>query len=122
MRILIACEYSGRVRAAFRSLGHDAWSADLPAEDNGPHIQVTLPRCSASLGTWSLRTPLAHTCAIQVSVGCTTTARGSAAKPCGAAQVGERCAGCGNWYAYGACPDCRAQVSDSDRRDCGGEL
>lgn len=57
MRILIACEYSGRVRAAFRSLGHDAWSADLPAEDNGPHIQVTLPRCSASLGTWSLRTP-----------------------------------------------------------------
>lgn len=47
MRILIACEYSGRVRAAFRSLGHDAWSADLPAEDNGPHIQVTLPRCSA---------------------------------------------------------------------------
>lgn len=40
MRILIACEYSGRVRAAFRSLGLDAWSADLLlAEDGGPHIQ-----------------------------------------------------------------------------------
>ena len=35
MRILVACEYSGRVRQAFSRLGHDAWSLDLlPAEDN----------------------------------------------------------------------------------------
>jgi len=34
MKILVACEYSGRVREAFRALGHDAWSCDLePAED-----------------------------------------------------------------------------------------
>lgn len=34
MRVLIACEYSGAVRRAFRALGHDAWSCDLlPAED-----------------------------------------------------------------------------------------
>ena len=34
MRILVACEYSGRVREAFRSLGHDAWSCDiLPSDD-----------------------------------------------------------------------------------------
>lgn len=41
MRILIACEYSGRVREAFRKMGHDAWSCDLlPADDNSPyHIQ-----------------------------------------------------------------------------------
>ena len=40
MRVLIACEFSGVVRSAFRSLGHDAWSCDLlPAEDGGPHIQ-----------------------------------------------------------------------------------
>lgn len=41
MRILIACEYSGRVREAFRKLGHDAWSCDLlPADDRSPyHIQ-----------------------------------------------------------------------------------
>lgn len=33
MRILIACEFSGIVRDAFRQLGHDAWSADLlPSE------------------------------------------------------------------------------------------
>jgi hypothetical protein len=29
MRILVACEYSGRVRDAFVALGHDAWSCDL---------------------------------------------------------------------------------------------
>ena len=41
MRVLIACEYSGRVREAFRKLGHDAWSCDiLPSDDNSPyHIQ-----------------------------------------------------------------------------------
>jgi hypothetical protein len=34
MRILVACEFSGVVRRAFRALGHDAWSCDLlPAED-----------------------------------------------------------------------------------------
>jgi hypothetical protein len=39
MRVLVGCEFSGRVRAAFRDLGHDAWSCDLlPAEDGGPHI------------------------------------------------------------------------------------
>lgn len=34
MNVLIACEYSGRVREAFRHRGHDAWSCDLlPSED-----------------------------------------------------------------------------------------
>lgn len=41
MRILIACEYSGRVREAFRARGHEAWSCDLlDSEDDSPwHIQ-----------------------------------------------------------------------------------
>lgn len=41
MRVLVACEYSGRVRQAFRDRGHDAWSCDLlPAEDGSPfHYQ-----------------------------------------------------------------------------------
>lgn len=40
MRILIACEFSGIVRDAFRAKGHDAWSCDLlPTEKPGPHIQ-----------------------------------------------------------------------------------
>lgn len=34
MRVLVACEFSGAVREAFRRRGHDAWSCDLlPAED-----------------------------------------------------------------------------------------
>lgn len=41
MRILVACEFSGVVRQAFRDKGHDAWSCDLlPADDNSPfHFQ-----------------------------------------------------------------------------------
>lgn len=41
MRVLVACEYSGRVRQAFRELGHDAWSCDLKpaADDSEYHIQ-----------------------------------------------------------------------------------
>lgn len=39
-RVLVACEFSGVVRRAFRARGHDAWSCDLlPAEDGGDHIQ-----------------------------------------------------------------------------------
>lgn len=38
MKILVACEYSGRVRDAFIALGHDAISCDLlPTETEGPH-------------------------------------------------------------------------------------
>jgi hypothetical protein len=38
MRVLVACEYSGRVRDAFTSLGHDAWSCDtLTTESPGNH-------------------------------------------------------------------------------------
>jgi len=41
MRVLVGCEYSGRVRNAFRDAGHDAWSCDLlPSEDDSPfHVQ-----------------------------------------------------------------------------------
>ena len=40
MRVLVACEYSGRVRDAFIALGHEAMSCDLlPADSPGPHYQ-----------------------------------------------------------------------------------
>lgn len=41
MKVLVACEFSGVVREAFRKLGHDAWSCDLRrAEDHSPfHIE-----------------------------------------------------------------------------------
>lgn len=35
MRVLVACEYSGRVREAFRKRGHDAWSCDLLESEDG---------------------------------------------------------------------------------------
>lgn len=34
MKILIACEFSGRVRDAFRLAGHDAWSCDILPSDS----------------------------------------------------------------------------------------
>ena len=62
MKVLVACEYSARVRDAFRSHGHDAWSCDLleceadplwhlqqPVEDvlsNGWDLMVAHPPCT----------------------------------------------------------------------------
>lgn len=40
MKVLVACEYSGKVRDAFLALGHDAMSCDLlPTDVPGPHYQ-----------------------------------------------------------------------------------
>ncbi len=54
MRVLVACEFSGTVRRAFRALGHEAWSCDLlPAEDDSPwHIQGDA--LDAMRGHWDL--------------------------------------------------------------------
>ena len=40
MKVLVACEFSGVVRDAFITQGHDAMSCDLlPSEKPGPHYQ-----------------------------------------------------------------------------------
>jgi hypothetical protein len=40
VKVLVACEFSGRVRDAFARRGHDAWSCDIrPSESPGNHIQ-----------------------------------------------------------------------------------
>jgi site-specific DNA-cytosine methylase len=41
MNVLVACEFSGTVRRAFREKGHNAYSCDLlPADDDSPyHIE-----------------------------------------------------------------------------------
>ena len=40
MKVLVACEFSGIVRDAFKARGHDAWSCDLlPTEQEGQHIK-----------------------------------------------------------------------------------
>ena len=39
MKILVACEFSGIVREAFKAKGHDSWSCDLlPTEIEGQHL------------------------------------------------------------------------------------
>jgi hypothetical protein len=55
MRVLVACEFSGVVRRAFRALGHDAWSCDLlPSEDDSEfHIQGDARLHTAGYG-WDL--------------------------------------------------------------------
>lgn len=54
-RILIACEFSGIVREAFRKRGHDAWSCDLLPCERGAayHIQLDVAACLESDG-WDL--------------------------------------------------------------------
>lgn len=56
MKILVACEFSGRVRQAFRNLEHDAWSCDLlPAEDLSEfHIQGDVFECAINEQSWDL--------------------------------------------------------------------
>lgn len=40
MKVIVACEFSGRVRDAFIARGHEAISCDLlPTEVAGPHLQ-----------------------------------------------------------------------------------
>jgi hypothetical protein len=60
MRVLVACEFSGVVRDAFRSRGHEAWSCDqLPSSAPGPHllgdVRAFLGSCQANnYKTWDL--------------------------------------------------------------------
>lgn len=41
MKVLIACEFSGVVRNAFRKKGHDAWSCDLLSSDDDSEFHIT---------------------------------------------------------------------------------
>lgn len=65
MRILVACEFSGTVRDAFRLRGHDAWSCDiLPSESPGNHIQddARLVMNSAQWDMLIVFPPCTHLC------------------------------------------------------------
>jgi hypothetical protein len=54
VRVLIACEYSGRVRDAFRLLGHDAWSCDLLECETDPRWHLQQPVESLLADGWDL--------------------------------------------------------------------
>lgn len=54
MRVLVACEFSGIVREAFRKRGHDAWSCDyLETDIPGNHYQGPVEMGTLDLG-WDL--------------------------------------------------------------------
>ena len=54
MLVLVACEYSGAVRDAFRALGHEAMSCDLlPSEQPGPHFRGDV-RCVLETNRWDM--------------------------------------------------------------------
>lgn len=55
MKVLIACEFSGIVRDAFRKRGHHAWSCDLLKSENrsGYHVQGDAIECAYDPG-WDL--------------------------------------------------------------------
>jgi hypothetical protein len=74
LMVLVACEYSGTVRDAFRARGHNAVSCDLlPSEAPGPHYQGDV-RDILDLG-WDLM--IAHPPCTYLSVsGMHWTARG----------------------------------------------
>lgn len=57
MNVLVACEFSGVVREAFRKKGHNAWSCDLLPADDGAieHFQTDVRRIiNAEPGFWDL--------------------------------------------------------------------
>lgn len=68
MRVLVACEFSGIVRHAFRDRGHDAWSCDLEvSEKDGPHIHSSILTVlnDDTLGPWDMLIgfpPCTHLC------------------------------------------------------------
>jgi len=55
VRVLVACEFSGAVREAFRRQGHDAWSCDiLPAADKSKFHITGDALIAANHGKWDL--------------------------------------------------------------------
>lgn len=54
MRVLVACEYSARVRDAFRRRGHDAWSCDLLECEGDPRWHLQQPVEQMLADGWDL--------------------------------------------------------------------
>jgi len=55
LNVLIACEFSGIVREAFKARGHNAWSCDiLPTEIKGLHIEHHVQYVLAQNEKWDL--------------------------------------------------------------------
>lgn len=61
MNVLVACEFSGIVREAFRARGHNAISVDLlPSEQPGPHFQMPIEQFLEGFDIESIDLLIAH--------------------------------------------------------------
>ena len=70
MYVLIACEFSGRVRDAFIARGHDAVSCDLlPTDSPGPHYQGDVRDILHDGWDMMIAHPHAHTWPVAVCTG-----------------------------------------------------
>ena len=75
MKVLVACEFSGIVREAFRAKGHDAWSCDLLASDDESPFHIQGDVRQQLLNKWDLM--IAHPPCTYLSVsGMHWTTRG----------------------------------------------
>lgn len=54
MRVLVACEFSGKVRDAFLARGHDAWSCDLLPTESNPERHIQANVLDLPFDTWDL--------------------------------------------------------------------
>lgn len=54
MKVLVACEFSGVVRDAFRERGHDAWSCDLLPTEADPRWHIQGNVLDHLVGDWDL--------------------------------------------------------------------
>ena len=65
MRVLVACEFSGAVRRAFRAHGHDAWSCDLIDAEDGSEFHIKTDVIEVLKNNWDLLVafpPCTHLC------------------------------------------------------------
>ena len=65
LRVLVGCEFSGIVRRAFRERGHDAWSCDLLASEDGDEHHFQCDVLTVLDQDWDLaifHPPCTHLC------------------------------------------------------------
>lgn len=85
MRVLVACEFSGVVRDAFASRGHDAWSCDLLPTEVGSLFHVSGDVFELLCERWDL--VVAHPPCTAVCVSGNGTYAGTRARAEGVAFV-----------------------------------
>ena len=68
-RVLVACERSGVVRRAFEALGHDAWSCDIEAADDGSNRHIRDDVLNHLDAGWDLLTVMHPPCTVLCNSG-----------------------------------------------------